>query len=87
MTKKQKKRGLLQRIGKDLYKNRILYLMVLPAVLFYFVFCYVPMGGIIVAFKRFNYYKGIFGSDWVGLANFKTFFASGKIDNGCPGYR
>lgn len=79
MTTKQKKRGLLQRIGKDLYKNRILYLMVLPAVLFYFVFCYVPMGGIIVAFKRFNYYKGIFGSDWVGLANFKTFFASGKM--------
>ena len=50
------------------------YLMMLPTVLYIFIFSYIPMGGIIIAFKNFQYNKGVFGSDWVGLENFKFFF-------------
>lgn len=52
--------------------------MLLPSVLFFFVFCYVPLGGIVIAFKDYRYDLGIFGSPWVGLDNFKFFFTSGK---------
>lgn len=57
-------------------KNRILFSLTLPMVLFIFVFSYIPMFGVIIAFKRFQYNKGLFGSDWVGFDNFKFFFNS-----------
>ena len=59
-------------------KNRTLLLMLLPAVLFFFLFNYVPIAGIIVAFKNYNFKGGIFGSPWVGFNNFKFFFISGQ---------
>ncbi|MDI4649901.1 ABC transporter permease [Cohnella hashimotonis] len=62
----------------DLLRNRSLYLMILPAFVFFLVFCYVPMAGIIVAFKSYSYTDGIAGSPWVGLDNFQFFFESGK---------
>lgn len=51
--------------------------MLLPSVVFFIVFAYIPMPGIILAFKRFTYKGGIFGSPWVGLDNFRFFFMSG----------
>lgn len=51
-------------------------LLALPAVLLVFIFNYIPMGGIVIAFKRFNVKDGIFNSPWVGLNNFKFFFES-----------
>ncbi|SDD50746.1 putative aldouronate transport system permease protein [Paenibacillus sp. UNCCL117] len=63
---------------RDLLKNRTLYLMILPAVIFFLVFCYLPMAGIIVAFKSYSYTDGIIGSPWIGFDNFKFFFQSGK---------
>ena len=76
MEKKQsiKKQGFLH----DLYQYRVLLLMLLPSVILVFIFNYVPMGGVIMAFKKFNYRDGIFKSPWVGLSNFKFFFMSGK---------
>ncbi|WP_261301487.1 ABC transporter permease [Paenibacillus andongensis] len=62
----------------DLRKNRTLYLMILPAFLFFLIFCYFPMAGMVVAFKSYSYKDGIFGSPWVGLANFDFFLHSGK---------
>jgi len=62
-----------------MYNNRYLYLMLLPAVLYTTLFAYLPMGGLVIAFKKFNYVKGIFGSDWVGLKNFKFLFNSHKL--------
>ena len=44
-----------------------------------FVFCYIPMGGIVIAFKEYRYDQGIFGSRWVGLNNFKFFFESNEF--------
>ncbi|MCL2058031.1 MAG: ABC transporter permease subunit [Oscillospiraceae bacterium] len=51
--------------------------MIAPAAVYFFVFSYVPMPGIIMAFKRLNFTQGIFASPWVGLENFRFFFISG----------
>lgn len=61
-------------IVKDLKRNKNLYFMILPVVLYYFIFCYVPMYGLQIAFKDFTPAKGILGSNWVGLEKFKEFF-------------
>jgi putative aldouronate transport system permease protein len=53
--------------------------MLLPAAAYVIVFSYLPMSGIVIAFKNFNYVKGIFGSDWVGLSNFRFLFMSNKL--------
>ncbi len=52
------------------------YLMVLPGLLYLFVNNYMPMFGIVIAFKDMNYSKGIFGSDWCGLKNFRFLFGT-----------
>lgn len=62
---------------RDVVKYRILLLMLAPAVLLFFVFSYIPMSGIVIAFKKFDYMGGVFGSPWAGLDNFKFFFESG----------
>lgn len=59
-------------------KQRTLLLMLTPAVLFFLLFAYVPMAGIVLAFKQFNYTGGVFGSPWNGLDNFRFFFESGN---------
>lgn len=69
-----KKTGFFQ----ELYLRRTLLLMLLPAVVLVFIFNYIPMAGTIIAFKKYNYQQGIFGSPWVGLKNFQFFFKSGK---------
>lgn len=66
------------RILKEFRKNKILFLMLAPATVFFILFCYVPMGGVIIAFKDFRYDLGIYGSPWIGFSNFKFFFSSGK---------
>lgn len=58
------------------WKNRNHVLMALPAFLILFFIMYVPMSGLILAFKKFDYQAGIFGSPWVGLDNFKMLVAS-----------
>ena len=57
-----------------------LYLMLVLPVAFYLIFCYKPMIGIIVAFEKYNKFKGMWGSEWVGLENFK--FVMGMSDFG-----
>ncbi len=63
---------------KKLYKYRIFLLMLAPAVIYTLVFAYYPMTGIVMAFKKYNYTGGIWGSPWNGLENFKFFFKSGQ---------
>ncbi|TLS51260.1 sugar ABC transporter permease [Paenibacillus antri] len=67
----------LRRFWDDLARYKILLLMLAPAVLFYLIFAYLPMAGIVIAFKRYDYIGGIFGSAWNGLDNFRFFFESG----------
>lgn len=63
-------------LARDLRRNRILYLMVIPGVLYFLVFRYVPMYGAIIAFKNYRILQGFTGSPWVGLKNFETVFGS-----------
>ncbi|GGD51644.1 ABC transporter permease [Paenibacillus nasutitermitis] len=48
-----------------------LHMMLIPGVLLVFVYCYIPMAGIVIAFQQFVPVKGIFGSEWTGLDNFR----------------
>lgn len=57
-------------------KTRSLTAMTAPGAALIFIFSYIPMFGLILAFKDFRYDKGIFGSDWCGLDNFEFFFSS-----------
>ena len=63
---------------KDLKKNSAMWIMLLPAAIIVILMCYIPMSGIVLAFKEFNYHDGIFGSPWAGFNNFMFFFKSGK---------
>lgn len=72
----KKKMSLWTRLGRDIRRNWILYVMILPVVAYYIIFAYVPMGGVQLAFKDYNVKKGIWGSDWVGLEHFMRFFRS-----------
>ena len=54
------------------HKNLYMYLLLLPAVVAVFIFCYVPLAGIMMAFKDYDVIKGFAASPWMGLENFKT---------------
>lgn len=58
-----------------------LYAMCIIPILLVFVFCYLPMGGVIIAFKNYTYADGIFGSQWCGFKNFEFFFKSSEFAN------
>lgn len=64
---------------KKVSKNKTLLLMCLPAILFFIAFSYAPLPGAYIAFTKFNYAKGIFGSPFVGFQNFKFLFQSGQL--------
>ena len=68
------KKNVLAFIKKDLSKNRMVYCMLLPVIFYYLLFHYQPMYGAQIAFKDFSPMKGILGSAWVGLDNFRDFF-------------
>ncbi|HZG79101.1 MAG TPA: ABC transporter permease subunit [Paenibacillus sp.] len=61
---------------RELIKNRSLYMMLLPVVLYFLLFHYKPMYGAIIAFKDFNAFVGIWESKWVGFKHFQQFFES-----------
>ncbi|MFC5403273.1 ABC transporter permease [Cohnella soli] len=56
--------------------NGMLYVLALPGLIYLLLFCYLPLGGLIIVFKNYNFIDGIFGSPWVGLDNFRFFFSS-----------
>lgn len=61
---------------KDIHVNWRLYLLAIPIIVYFVVFNYAPMAGLVMAFQDFKPTKGIFGSQWVGLQNFVRFFSS-----------
>lgn len=60
------------------YKYRVCLLMLTPAIIYTLIFAYYPMTGIVLAFKKYNYKGGIWGSPWNGFENFRFFFLSGQ---------
>ncbi|MDE7045705.1 MAG: ABC transporter permease subunit [Acetatifactor sp.] len=78
-TKKKADKPYRERLGfkggvQELWKNKLLYLMTLPTIIWVLIFCYYPMYGVLIAFKDFKYKQGIWGSEWVGLKNFQFLF-------------
>ena len=73
---KKDKRSARARTWKQIKKNKVVYLMILPVVIYYILFHYKPMYGILIAFMDYSPRKGIFGSEWVGFEHFKDFFGS-----------
>ena len=65
-----------QRLKRDFRENWVVYLLLLPVVAWFIIFCYLPMFGIVMAFENFKFAKGILGSAWVGFRNFEKFFSS-----------
>lgn len=70
----KKNRGVVGRFFYELLRNKFMYALALPGMIWFFVFAYLPMGGIVIAFQDFNVMKGITGSKFVGLKNFEFFF-------------
>lgn len=73
-----KKKGGAIGFFKKVYKYRAFLIMLLPAVIYTLIFAYYPMTGIVLAFKKYTYAGGIWGSAWNGFENFKFFFQSGQ---------
>ncbi|PZF82202.1 sugar ABC transporter permease, partial [Jiangella anatolica] len=71
-------RAAVRRRRRSLHHDNSLWLLAVPAVVFFAVFSYAPLAGLVVAFKDFNIRDGVFGSPWVGLDNFRFFFESGN---------
>jgi putative aldouronate transport system permease protein len=65
---------MLMSFIREIAKNRQLYILAIPGIIFLALFSYIPMFGHLIAFKRFQPVKGIWGSKWVGFDNFKFFF-------------
>lgn len=63
----------------ELRRNGLLYLLTLPGIALIFVFSYLPMAGIVIAFQNFNAIKGITGSEFVGFKNFEFFVQSSEV--------
>lgn len=66
---------LLNRMNREKY----IYLLLLPGVLYFIVYRYVPMAGLVIAFKDYNPFSGFLDSDWVGLKHFARMFESGEV--------
>lgn len=75
---RQKEEPVLTRLRtalvRDFKRNKFKYLMILPVIIFFLIFNYKPMYGIIIAFKKYRPSLGIEGSPWIGLDNFIRFF-------------
>ncbi|KRG14446.1 sugar ABC transporter permease [Virgibacillus soli] len=69
-----KKESYWRRLGKDLKRNKYIYIMALPVVIYYIIFHYGPMYGVQIAFKDFSLTEGIWGSQWIGFKHFLDFF-------------
>ena len=63
-------------LRKRIYRDRHLILMSIPAVAFYLIFSYIPMAGIVIAFKNFQPGLGLYTGEWVGMKWFNRFFSS-----------
>lgn len=79
MKTKKVTKNSIGKFWKQVKRNRMLLLMLLPAVVMTIIFAYIPMGGVILAFKKYNYQDGILGSPWCGFENFRYMILSNKL--------
>ena len=62
------------RFRRDIWRNRYLYYLLLPGLIWYVIYRYLPMFGLLIAFKDFSFSRGVFGSNWAGLRYFEFIF-------------
>lgn len=74
------KKSLWERIVEELKRNYILYILSIPIIVYFVAFCYLPMFGLVVAFKNYSPAKGIFGSEWAAMGGFAHFINYFKSD-------
>ncbi|MEH7012267.1 ABC transporter permease subunit [Neobacillus niacini] len=67
------------RVKKRLWRDRYLLLLLLPGILFFLIYRYLPMGGLLLAFKDFSPFRGFVDSPWVGLQNFRLIFEDTEV--------
>mgnify|MGYP004486456311 CR=1 FL=1 len=70
------RKPFMKQLSRDFNRNKYVYLMLIPILVFYILFRYGPMTRIVIAFQDYKVFKGIAGSKFVGLKNFETFFKS-----------
>ena len=73
----KQKQGFGYRFKRQLYNSRFLIIMIIPAIVYYALFCYVPMYGVFIAFTEYSLDEGITGSifnHWIGMKNFEFIF-------------
>jgi putative aldouronate transport system permease protein len=69
----------MRRLIHNYWKHRYLFLLFVPAIIYYGIFCYAPLYGVQIAFKNFIFRLGIMKSPWVGLVNFQQLFSMGSF--------
>ena len=79
LTTISRRNNPFRKLGSRIMRDKYLIMMIIPAIVFYIVFCYVPMYGVLMAFQKFNPKAGIFGSNFVGFANFVKVFDDEKF--------
>lgn len=73
------KKELRKALWGNLKKHRMLYIMVIPGIIYFIVFKYIPLLGNVIAFQDYNIFKGIFNSSWIGIKNFTMLFQHGDF--------
>lgn len=71
--------GRIQRLRKAMWRERRMYLFILPGFLYFIVFRYLPLAGNVIAFQQYSPFLGLSGSPWVGLENFRRLFSDPDI--------
>jgi putative aldouronate transport system permease protein len=66
----------LKQVWSGITRDKFLYVLALPGLLYFLIFKYVPMWGIVIAFQNYSPYQGMSGSPWVGLEHFQRFFSN-----------
>lgn len=79
MSRRKKKGGSSLGVVSYVWKKKYLYLMLIPAIVYYIIFCYIPMYGVTIAFKDFNPMLGIWKSEWQGFDTFRKLFEMEKF--------
>lgn len=79
ITSVQKVKKKKMNFFRDILNNPVSYMLCIPAAIYTFIFGYCTIPYMIIAFQKFNFRKGLFGSEWVGLTNFEFFFKSNDV--------
>ncbi|GAE92165.1 ABC-type polysaccharide transport system [Gracilibacillus boraciitolerans JCM 21714] len=76
---KQFKKVKRSETWRKIKRNKLIYLMILPGLIYFLIYKYLPMYGLIISFQDYKPYKGISGSEWVGLDHFIRLFTSSEF--------